>query len=383
MCMRRKGFTLIELLVVIAIISVLVSLLLPAVQQAREAARRTQCKNNLKQIGLALYNYLVATQVFPPGYIDLNSNSNNTPDTDLGPGWGWATFLLPYMDQSIVYNQINFNQGVGLLSNLQISQVPLPIFQCPSDGLQDPFAVYNSSFGAPITTVAHSNYVGCNGWIECFGGAGGNPQPGPGADGLAGTFGPAGVRVTFGVTARSPPPKSQTALSNTIFVGEDPATTFTQHLDRCRSLEAGARPGWRKLPAHTLLLRALPTTTRTSAKLSSSPIATPRTCPMRISRFSTPTSTIAFMRAGAISCSATGRCVSSAVTLTGTPTNILPRSPAARCLAIISDLGSAARGPAMARYSTSRAVLSQTERCFCAHANQCADLNVVVCRRWL
>ena len=219
MRMRKKGFTLIELLVVIAIIAVLVSLLLPAVQQAREAARRSQCRNNLKQIGLALHNYEGSYRVFPPGYVDFNFNPNNTPDTDLGPGWGWATFLLPFMDQTNVYNQINFNQGVGLLSNVQISKQALPIFQCPSDGLQDPFAVYDSSFGTPIATVAHSNYVGDNGWIECFGGAGGNPQPGPLADGLNGTFGKAGVGI-FYRNSNNRIANVTDGLSNTIFVGE-------------------------------------------------------------------------------------------------------------------------------------------------------------------
>src|SRR5689334_25410189 len=110
---RRRAFTLIELLVVIAIIAVLIALLLPAVQQAREAARRTQCKNNLKQIGLALHNYHDTFRLFPPGYVDRNGNPNLTPDNDLGPGWGWAAFLLPYIDQSPLYSPINFNVGVG------------------------------------------------------------------------------------------------------------------------------------------------------------------------------------------------------------------------------------------------------------------------------
>jgi prepilin-type N-terminal cleavage/methylation domain-containing protein/prepilin-type processing-associated H-X9-DG protein len=215
----RRGFTLIELLVVIAIMAILMGLLLPAVQKVRETAARMSCANNLKQIGLGLHGYHDANNVFPPGYIDGNTDPNSTPDNDLGPGWGWASFLLPHLEQGNVYNQINFSQGVGFGSNSAISQQPLAIFQCPSDPYQQAFPVYDSNFTNPIATVAHGNYVGCNGWQECFNGAGGNPQAGSGADGLSGGFGQAGVGL-FYRNSRTTMASVTDGLSNTIVVGE-------------------------------------------------------------------------------------------------------------------------------------------------------------------
>lgn len=216
---RKSGFTLIELLVVIAIIGVLVALLLPSVQQAREAARRTQCRNNLKQIGLALHNYHSSFRLFPPGYVDRNGNPNLTPDNDLGPGWGWTTFLLPFMDQSTIYNQINFNVGVGLGVNAQLSRTSLTALQCPSDPLQQSFLVYDVNHN-PLTTVAHSNYIGCVGWLECFNGATGNPQPNQGDDGITGgTYGLAGVGVFYRNSSISVANITD-GTSNTIISGE-------------------------------------------------------------------------------------------------------------------------------------------------------------------
>jgi prepilin-type N-terminal cleavage/methylation domain-containing protein/prepilin-type processing-associated H-X9-DG protein len=215
----RTGFTLIELLVVIAIIGILIALLVPAVQKVREAAARMSCTNNLKQIGLALHSYHDANGFFPPGYVDGNKDPNSTPDNDVGPGWGWAAFLLPYLEQDNVYKQINFNQPVGMGSNVAISQMPLKLFQCPSDSYQQAFPVYDSTFTTPITTLAHSNYVGCNGWEECFYGAGGNPQGGSGADGLSGILGAGGVGL-FWRNSKTKMADVTDGLSNTIFVGE-------------------------------------------------------------------------------------------------------------------------------------------------------------------
>ena len=98
----RRGFTLIELLVVIAIIAILVALLLPAVQQAREAARRSSCKNNMKQLGLALHNYHDVHSCFPPGSF---GNANSSRATN------WRASILPFIEQGPAYDQINFETG--------------------------------------------------------------------------------------------------------------------------------------------------------------------------------------------------------------------------------------------------------------------------------
>jgi prepilin-type N-terminal cleavage/methylation domain-containing protein/prepilin-type processing-associated H-X9-DG protein len=228
----RGAFTLIELLVVIAIIGVLIGLLLPAVQKVREAAARTSCSNNLKQIGLALQHYHGDRNYFPPGYIDGNTDRNSTPDNDVGPGWGWAAYLLPYVDQQTIYDQINFSQGIGVGSNAAVSQLPIKVYQCPSDAYDQNFTVWPTSI-----VVAHGSYVGCSGWVEVFSGAGGNPQPGSGADGLSGGFGSAGVGA-FYRNSRIKIASVKDGLSNTIFVGERSG-------DHAPATWTGAVPGGR------------------------------------------------------------------------------------------------------------------------------------------
>ncbi len=124
---RSAGFTLVELLVVIAIIGILVSLLLPAVQAAREAARRMQCGNNLKQIGLATHNYHDTFKMFPPGGITLG-NCCGTPSLVT-----WTISILPFMEQQNLYDQYNMNLFNEDVRNSPVNQTILPVYICPSD----------------------------------------------------------------------------------------------------------------------------------------------------------------------------------------------------------------------------------------------------------
>jgi prepilin-type N-terminal cleavage/methylation domain-containing protein/prepilin-type processing-associated H-X9-DG protein len=147
---RRRAFTLIELLVVIAIIGILIALLLPAVQKVREAANRSQCTNNLKQLGLACHAYHDSHQALPPGY----SAAGAFPSTS--PGWGWAAYLLPHLDQENLDRQINFNLPV---EGQPIIQSPLKVFRCPSDTPpQGAFPVMDIAFRV-ICQAAPSSYA--------------------------------------------------------------------------------------------------------------------------------------------------------------------------------------------------------------------------------
>ncbi len=155
---RRHGFTLIELLVVIAIIAVLIALLLPAVQQAREAARRSQCQNNLKQIGLSLHNYHDTHAVFPPGWIGV---SGGTHDTEGASGFSWAAHILPYLDQAPLYNRLNLNSACYVSpANDAALQGVLTVYRCPSDPSPNRWDLKDEA--NPATTLATlpiANYV--------------------------------------------------------------------------------------------------------------------------------------------------------------------------------------------------------------------------------
>lgn len=156
---RRAGFTLVELLVVIAIIGVLVALLLPAVQAAREAARRMQCQNNLKQMGLALHNHHDTNNRFPPGGASDQAPFGGTTAN----GWGssWLVYLLPFMEQQTVYSNWQFNNQSGIFNTNNIAvrnKLVIPGFICPSSPLQ--------KFCVSQTTTATTNYVGIAGAVN-------------------------------------------------------------------------------------------------------------------------------------------------------------------------------------------------------------------------
>ena len=165
---HNRGFTLIELLVVIAIIAILVALLLPAVQQAREAARRTECTNNLKQLALALHNYHDVHKLLPSGWIGVENGAQSAHEGANGAGWG--TMILPMMDQGPLYEKFNPNVPIHHPLNLEFLSHSLKLFECPSDP-KDLFWQIEEE-GAPGTVLAllpTANYIGVFGPDELDG----------------------------------------------------------------------------------------------------------------------------------------------------------------------------------------------------------------------
>jgi prepilin-type N-terminal cleavage/methylation domain-containing protein/prepilin-type processing-associated H-X9-DG protein len=219
---RSGGFTLIELLVVIAIISVLIALLLPAVQAAREAARRAQCTNNLKQVGLAIHNYESSIGCIVSGYISVTGPLSNfgvpgyNPDPqtgDNGPGWGWLALLLPQLEQSPLYNAINVNLPTWVADNGTVVLIQLNVCVCPSANNPTPTCMMvdaNHNL-LPVANpfFARSDYVYNVGWNDS-----GMPATVNYDNTVTGCNGPMyrNSHITFaGVTD---------GLSNTVFAGE-------------------------------------------------------------------------------------------------------------------------------------------------------------------
>jgi prepilin-type N-terminal cleavage/methylation domain-containing protein len=208
---RSGGFTLIELLVVIAIIAILIALLLPAVQQAREAARRTQCRNNLKQLGIAMHNYHDTYNTLPPAYVQATVADNKGH-------WAWSAFLLPYIDQGPLFNTLNVNgqlPSAAIQANLGAMQNQLAAFDCPSDNgprVHDPALDPGYAIEDATTTtnrgLALSNYVVSNNTS--------NPRQA----GRAGNDGTQGATGAFFRNSRTNFSNITDGSSNTILAGE-------------------------------------------------------------------------------------------------------------------------------------------------------------------
>jgi prepilin-type N-terminal cleavage/methylation domain-containing protein len=208
----KRGFTLVELLVVIAIIGILIGMLLPAVQQVREAARRVDCSNKSRQLGLALLNFESANQDFPSGWL---TDDRDEPISD--PGWAWTAELLPFLESDALFQQIEFDRAVGESMHEDVIQTVLPTLLCtsdPADEVQDisldsdtmPVGNGSGTSNAPSGSrlVARSNYSGVFGTLETGNGTR-NPFSG---DGIF--FANSGVKIRDIIDG----------TSNTMIIGE-------------------------------------------------------------------------------------------------------------------------------------------------------------------
>jgi prepilin-type N-terminal cleavage/methylation domain-containing protein/prepilin-type processing-associated H-X9-DG protein len=157
----RPGFTLVELLVVIAIIGMLVSLLLPAINAARESGRRTTCTNNLKQMGLALIARHDEMGFFPPGYWSTETYVDGATDTS--PGWGWGAYILPYVEEGPTYKSINFSLPVSASQNAAAVQTFVKTYICPSDLPPGAAFAVMDGFTSSVAVAAPSSYSACCG----------------------------------------------------------------------------------------------------------------------------------------------------------------------------------------------------------------------------
>ncbi len=225
-CRPHKGFTLIELLVVIAIIAVLIALLLPAVQQAREAARRTQCRNNLKQIGIALHNYHDSFRMFPKagfaaGFAAAAQLNNTALLRTRIVSWGVA--ILPGLDQGNLYQRWDMNRFYLHPENHEVAQKVLPVYLCPSNPGAAPQKMQGDNANWPGVPFGRSDY-GAN-WgvreLQCFGEPLGTCNRTNSYGNSTDTRGPFTV-VSVAYMNNVATHHVTDGLTNTIFVGESP-----------------------------------------------------------------------------------------------------------------------------------------------------------------
>jgi prepilin-type N-terminal cleavage/methylation domain-containing protein/prepilin-type processing-associated H-X9-DG protein len=158
---KRRGFTLVELLVVIAIIGILIALLLPAVQAAREAARRSQCTNNLAQLAIALHNYEGSYELLPPGSVNDTGPIKSEP---AGYHMSWLVQILPYIEEAATQSHIDFSAGVYDEKNAPVRNVVIRPFQCPSDG--GSYRGRSRAAGGEEANFALGNYAACHHDVE-------------------------------------------------------------------------------------------------------------------------------------------------------------------------------------------------------------------------
>lgn len=194
----RTGFTIIELLVVMAIIGILLALILPAIQSAREAARRSQCKAHLAQMGLALHNYHDSHRAFPPGWIGTRARQ---PAPDGGNGAGWGTMILPQIEQAGLFGQFDARLDIHEPANAAFREVFLPVFICPSD---DPPETWASDSPAGQIRLATASYIGVSG----------SSMPSPGETAQARSDG------VFYHNSKTTLERIKDGASNTLIVGE-------------------------------------------------------------------------------------------------------------------------------------------------------------------
>lgn len=210
---RSEGFSLVELLVVIAIIGLLIALLLPAVQQAREAARRAQCQSNLRQIGIALHNYHDAHRIFPPGWLEAVPlpSTGLLSYSDRGCGWSWSALILPMLDQQPLYDSLGIRIGNDPPPIGDSRDLPLGIFICPSDagGVESGWGLYDFPGNFLIGGYSKSNYPGVMGSFDySF------------TSGLIGFEHPESEKGLFGLNSGKKIRDILDGVSNTFAVGE-------------------------------------------------------------------------------------------------------------------------------------------------------------------